>query len=98
MQTITFQEAIAIIDSGEPFSVEYVSYDFARKTGGKNKYLAEVVSNKKKTTKGKRSAYGVDKRKRFRTVFQCINGHRTNALKRFNIYLITKVNGKQVML
>lgn len=99
---MNLKEALNIIDSGEVFSLRIVSFDKARKKGGKIKFYSELRNS---TPKGERINPPTLQMKHknhyenaTRTCFQCIDKVATASLVTIHIYLILEVNGEKLML
>lgn len=99
---MNLKEALDIIDSGEVFSLRIVSFDKARKKGGKIKFYSEL---KNSTPKGERTnapklqtKFKNHYENSTRTCFQCIDKVETASMVTIHIYLILEVNGEKLML
>ena len=102
---MNLSEALKIIDSGEVFSCTVVSYDKARKKGGKKRFFSEVkVATAKNLIDSKleKKEPKLNKKNHYenstRTLFQCINKEQTSSVVTIHIFLILEVNGEKLML
>ncbi len=108
---ILLNDALKEMETGNPFSISYVTLDIKRKTGGKiKKVLSAVLCGAKPPTentkklptakslraKPKRNPNHWDNQTRALQVL--INGVPTSHIRKFHIFLITEFNNKAVYL
>lgn len=106
MEVMNLQQVLDVFNSGEVFSVRYVSLDKKRKTGGKIIEMKSVVCPKIKrnstVTESKKVSVSKGTKNHFanatRTVQKVADGHVTSAVKSVHIFLILEVNGKKMVL
>lgn len=106
MDRITFEDALALIDTGKCVSLSYVSFDKKRKTGGKLKVLNEAVVTNPKSERRNTSQPGTksskvspnNKENSTRNFYKCINGKPTNSIRKVHVILMLEINGMQIML
>lgn len=99
-ELIKLNEALKIMETGEPFSMVFVSFDEFRKTGGKLVEVDEAILIKKKgvvsTRKPKRNPnHWTNSTRPFKRM---VAGYPTSAVRRFHIFLLVSFNGKKVYL
>lgn len=104
MNVICFEDAIKLLESGQPILVRYVSYDKRRKTGGHIKEH-EVMIIKKKSDHVPANVAKITSEKAqnhydnfTRNCYQCIDGQPTMNVKRIHLPLMLQVNKMKVML
>lgn len=97
------------MDSGAPFSVEYVKFDYRRKRGGQIQFYPSciILKNEKKNTATKPADF-VDRGRNTRNPHHyehstrsfsvVINGTVTSTIKKLHIYLVLSFNGKKLIL
>ena len=105
MSTIGISEVIKRIDAGEMFSISYVTYDSKRKIGG---HLKEYPEAQITFTKEEKKRFAKSNRKSSkptahyknatRNIKTFVDGTEVAGNKRLHLYLITKFNGKTVVL
>lgn len=88
--------------SGQTFSIEFVSMDKKRKTGGTMKYFRECVIPVKQTQtapsiKGTTNKVQNHYKNATRSFHVLQNGEKV-AVKKLHIFLITRFNNKKVVL
>lgn len=104
MNVICFEDAIALLESGKPVFVRYVSYDKRRKTGGAIKdhelVITKMVKDRVPAAEArKRSEKAQNHYDNFtRNCFQCIDGQITMSVKTIHLPLMLQVNNLNVML
>lgn len=104
MATILFEEAIKLIDSGEIVTVEYISYDKQKRTGGKLNTISGKVTkpSEERTEKNILVASTVKKRNHhfnFTRLIRVYMGDRETAVfKPIHLPLLLKINDKRVLL
>ena len=104
MEVLNLQQVLDVFNSGEVFSVRYVSLDKKRKTGGKIIEMKSVICPKRKPNAPKSTKVSTSNgtKNHFdnatRTVQKVADGHVTSAVKSVHIFLILEVNGKKMVL
>jgi hypothetical protein len=95
-------EALDIIDSGKCFSLQCVSWDKSRKTGGKKKFFSELVACTPKNSVPKNSNYTGAHKNHYdngtRSCYECIGGVSTASIVTIHINLMLEIDGEKVML
>lgn len=92
------------MNTGEKFSIKYVTYDANRRSGGKIREWPIVRLSTKEERQAASSGTAKKKRnpnhyKHATRSFVVYNGEQsTGGLKKFHIYLLLEVNGKKVVL
>lgn len=101
---MNLKQALQIIDSGQVFSLRVVSFDKARKKGGKIRFYSELKTThpKEGTIKTPFSNLNSKAKNHFdnstRTCFQCISNVETSSIVTIHIFLILQINSERVML
>lgn len=106
MNLLSLKEAIAIMESGQPFAVRFVSYDKKRKKGGQIRFFSELVTtrnssiyhpaqSKRNTPKSKAQNHSEHMTRNF---YQCISGRPTSVVKSLHLYGLLEINGTKVAL
>lgn len=104
MNTIRFEEAIKLIESGSPCHLKYVTYDHKRKSGGEIKEMEAVCTFKKDTQKSTSATSNLNSKAQnhkdnFTRNFSLVVGDRvTQHIKKVHLYLVLEVNNQKVML
>lgn len=109
MAKLRLNDALKIMDNGEVFSIEYVTFDKKRKTGGRIKYYpeAKLLKSAKSTISGSTKSTSIKAKKSTnpnhwdnatRNIKILIDGVETSGNKKLHIFLILKLNGKRVYL
>ena len=109
MDSIKLNEALKIMESGEVFSIQFVTFDKKRKTGGYVKHYPEArllqKEDKKPVVKKSSSSSTARKTKNpnhwdnaTRNIKVIVSGVESSGNKKLHIFLITMFNGKRVYL
>lgn len=112
MDTITIQEMLAEMETGNPFSIKFVSFDKQRKTGGEVRSFPALVLNQKNKAKepvkstSDNPLNDVVKKTRNPNHFKnatraarvMIGGCITDTIKKFHIFLILEFNNKKLII
>jgi hypothetical protein len=103
MEGMRFEEALKLIESGQPLMIEYVSYDKSRKTGGEVKIQQlRICSPKEERPKqaptNPKSGVSNHFENFTRSFYTCINGEITQAIRKIHLPLILSINYQKVML
>jgi hypothetical protein len=105
METIQMLDVLKEMDSGRKFSLEFVSYDKARKTGGFIRFFDEAkltITPKEKKSLAKSKIKFQKNQNHFKNATRNIltfnNGNQDYGNKKVHIFLITRFNGKEVIL
>lgn len=96
-------DAIRIIDSGNPFDCEFVSYDRHRKTGGeiKRKHLKKISSSEYKESRHYSASSEKNKSNSddlTRNFIEMAGDIETSAICKVHLILILSVNGQNLRL
>jgi len=113
MKTITMKEMLETMESGNPFSVSFVTFDRQRKTGGKVRQIKQAILNKhiQKDSSSTDEQPKPQKKERVResrnphhfenstrSIRILVNGCKTSTVKKLHIFLVLKFNDKKLML
>ena len=109
MDSIKLNEALRIMKSGEIFSIQFVTFDKKRKTGGFIKHYPEARlllkdDKEKKVVKSSSGAAPIKTKNpnhwdnATRNIKVIVNGIESSGNKKLHIFLITMFNGKRVYL
>lgn len=103
LSTITLEKALEIIDSGKLFSIEYVTCDRNRGTGGQLKAFTEVskyINPDRTPSDTAASGRSVKKKKTHKNKINIWVPKEPDSSKRIktvHIRLITMINGQEVL-
>jgi len=104
MNTIIFEEAIKLIESGSPCFLKYVTYDHKRKSGGDIKEMEAVCTFKKSSEKSTPKTPNLNVKAQnhkdnFTRNFALVVGDRvTQNIKKVHLHLVLEVNHQKVLL
>jgi predicted glycosyl hydrolase (DUF1957 family) len=104
MSVIRLEEALPMLESGNPVQMRYVSYDKRRKTGGKVKEITGIITKTKDqripAERAKKTAAKAQNhfKNNTRNFYTCIDGQQTQNIQTVHLPLILEVNGKLMML
>lgn len=109
MDSIKLNEALKIMESGEVFSIQFVTYDKKRKTGGFVKFYPEARLLQKTDSPAKQvksESSGIKRKTKnpnhwdnaTRNIKVIVNGIESSGNKKLHIFLMTMFNGKRVYL
>lgn len=106
VQTIMFEDAMKLLESGKVCSLRYVSFDKQRKSGGKLKFIHEAMLTVPRSTDGtfkhdpvevKRERQPAHPANGTRNFYKCIDGQITMTIRKIHVDLIVEIDGKRVM-
>lgn len=102
---IKLNEALKIMESGERFSLSFVTLDVKRKTGGKIRSFDSAVQAKKPKPEKSNSVKTKSPKKnpnhwtnQTRPIKPVVDGIVSSQVRKVHIFLITEFNGKKVFL
>lgn len=104
---------LKVMESGNPFSIRFVTYDKQRKKGGEVREYPEAVLNQREISlESPRKPFdssdsSITHRKKHqpnhyknatRALRILINGNKTETIVKFHIFLVLEFNGKKMIL
>lgn len=97
------------MQTGNPFSIKFVTYDHNRKKGGRIVHYPEAIITQSKTTKKKEAQTSIVPAKKSKTVNPnhwknatrglkiLVNGVESETIRRFHVFLMLEFNGQKVI-
>ena len=112
MEEIRLDEMLELMETGNPFSIKFVSLDKQRKTGGEIKHIPRCVLTRTKkerkqhvgeekfqqVVRGKRTKNPNHFHNSTRSVQEMIGDAKTECVRKFHLYLVLEFNGKKLIL